>query len=251
MSDEFLIRKIEEMSMNALPALETVFYDGWVLRTSNCYTKRANSIHPIYPSTVDIHHKMKIIEQKYLARNLRILYKMTDAVFPRDLDSILEKHNYSKGAETSVQVVELKGLIEKPTWIVEHDQEMNEEWFSSFCLLNKMAHEHQSTLREMLESISTTTCFMLMKGENNEIIACGLGVLEQNYLGLFDIVTNEKYRNLGYGTKLVKSLLDWGIDNGAEYAYLQVELKNLPALRLYSKLGFKEKYRYWYRMKQK
>ena len=113
-----------------------------------------------------------------------------------------------------------------------------------------MAHEHQSTLREMLESISTTTCFMLMKGENNEIIACGLGVLEQNYLGLFDIVTNEKYRNLGYGTKLVKSLLDWGIDNGAEYAYLQVELKNLPALRLYSKLGFKEKYRYWYRMKQ-
>lgn len=210
MSDEFLIRKIEELSMNALPALETVLYDGWILRLSDGYTKRANSINPIYPSTINIQHKIKKNEQKYLARNLRILYKMTDAVYSRDLDSILEKHNYSKGAETSVQVVKLKDFIEKPTCNVEYDQGINEKWFSSFCLLNKIPLAHQSTLRKMLENISATTCFMLIIGDNKEVIACGLGVLEQEYIGLYDIVTSEKYRNHGYGTKLVKSLLDWG-----------------------------------------
>jgi hypothetical protein len=46
-----MIRFIEELSLSALPALETVFLDGWVLRFSNDYTRRANSINPLYAGT--------------------------------------------------------------------------------------------------------------------------------------------------------------------------------------------------------
>ncbi|MGG0789886.1 GNAT family N-acetyltransferase [Peribacillus simplex] len=35
-------------------------------------------------------------------------------------------------------------------------------------------------------------------------------------------------------------LIEWGKENGAEYAYLQVMLNNGSALRLYSKLGFRK-----------
>jgi len=45
-----MIQRIEELSMNALPALSTVFLNGWILRFSNGYTRRANSVNPIYPS---------------------------------------------------------------------------------------------------------------------------------------------------------------------------------------------------------
>ncbi|WP_088090854.1 GNAT family N-acetyltransferase [Bacillus sp. OV166] len=72
-------------------------------------------------------------------------------------------------------------------------------------------------------------------------------------MGLFDIVTHEKYRNKGYGAKLIRYLIyliQWGKENGAKNAYLQVELNNIPALNLYYKLGFKEQYRYWYRVKK-
>jgi ribosomal protein S18 acetylase RimI-like enzyme len=83
----------------------------------------------------------------------------------------------------------------------------------------------------------------------DQIIACGLGVLQSGYIGLFDIVTDRDFRSRGYGQQLVKSILTWGKQNGAQKAYLQVVLDNAPALHLYSKIGFTEMYRYWYRIK--
>jgi ribosomal protein S18 acetylase RimI-like enzyme len=44
-------------------------------------------------------------------------------------------------------------------------------------------------------------------------------------------------------------LLSWAKQQGAQKTYLQVMLNNAPALRLYEKLGFKEAYQYWYRLK--
>jgi len=42
------IRSVEERSLNAWPSLHQMLYDGWVLRFSNGYTRRANSVSPIY-----------------------------------------------------------------------------------------------------------------------------------------------------------------------------------------------------------
>jgi ribosomal protein S18 acetylase RimI-like enzyme len=81
------------------------------------------------------------------------------------------------------------------------------------------------------------------------VLACGLGVLQSGYIGLFDIVTDEALRGRGYGRQVVESILAWGKQNGAQMAYLQVMLNNPPALHLYEKTGFVEKYQYWYRIK--
>jgi N-acetylglutamate synthase len=72
--------------------------------------------------------------------------------------------------------------------------------------------------------------------------------VEGSLLGLFDIVTAATARGRGYGTKLLLALLAWGRENDAEHAYLQVMDENIPAQRLYAKLGFTEIYKYWYRV---
>jgi ribosomal protein S18 acetylase RimI-like enzyme len=46
-------------------------------------------------------------------------------------------------------------------------------------------------------------------------------------------------------------LVNWGKEYSAKCAYLQVVLENVPALNLYSKMGFKERYQYWYRIKRR
>ena len=41
------IQTIEELSLNALPCLQQILDDGWVLRLAEGYTKRANSVTPL------------------------------------------------------------------------------------------------------------------------------------------------------------------------------------------------------------
>jgi ribosomal protein S18 acetylase RimI-like enzyme len=79
-------------------------------------------------------------------------------------------------------------------------------------------------------------------------VACGLAVVGENLVGLFDIVTERTVRHQGYGTALVTKLLNRSISGGAHAAYLQVVAENGPAVSLYRKLGFRDAYHYWYRI---
>jgi ribosomal protein S18 acetylase RimI-like enzyme len=88
---------------------------------------------------------------------------------------------------------------------------------------------------------------MLVK--DNQVVSCGLGVLENQYIGLFEIITTKNKRGRGFGRELILNILDWGKKKGATKAYLQVVMNNEAALNLYSKLGFKEIYQYFYRIK--
>ena len=54
------IIEIELMMMRSWPALEEKTYDGWIMRFSEGYTKRANSINPMYESYFDLEEKYEI-----------------------------------------------------------------------------------------------------------------------------------------------------------------------------------------------
>ncbi|MGG4265650.1 GNAT family N-acetyltransferase [Peribacillus simplex] len=246
-----LMQKIEELSMNALPAMQTQIYDGWVIRFADGYTKRANSINPIYLSNENVKKKVMNCEQLYFARNNKAVYKITPLAKPIILDSVLEESGYVLEGTTSVQVlnlVEIESPNETNTMKYEH---LHDDWFHHFCLLSNVNDHDQTILKKMLGNIIPKTCFMLLTDESGTVTASGLGVLEDEYIGLYNIITHENFRNQGYGAKLIRTLLHWGKENGAKNAYLQVIETNAPACSLYGKLGFEEKYKYWYRIKTK
>lgn len=43
-----MYKAIEEITLNTWPAEQSVLLNGWVLRTAAGYTKRANSVNPLY-----------------------------------------------------------------------------------------------------------------------------------------------------------------------------------------------------------
>lgn len=234
--------------MSAWPALRTILYDGWVLRFSDGFTRRANSVNPLYPSTLDIEQKIVRCEEMYKSLGQPIVFKMTEDVAPADLDGMLNERGYAINAPTSVQTADLAGIDTTADDDVIVTEQLDEHWLDQFFVKSGLDVRYLVTLQEMLSRImSKRGLFSIARGD--DIIAFGLAVIDQDHVGLYDILTDRKQRRKGLGARISRGMMRWGKANGAQTAYLQVMLNNPPALRLYENLGFKEAYKYWYRLK--
>ena len=242
------ITQMEEVALNAWQPLQTLIYDGWVLRFANGYTKRANSVNPIYESRLDAIKKIEQCERLYRAHNLDVVFKMTGATQPASLDKQLDARGYRHDSLTSVQLADLVGVDARLDDSIVITQALTDVWLADFMRLSGVNANRQAALKQMLTGSPLLNGFFALR-RNEQTIACGLGVVQNEFVGLFDIVTDANFRDQGHGQQLVKNILAWGKANGARTAYLQVMLNNPPALRLYTKLEFKEIYQYWYRIK--
>lgn len=237
----------EELSMNAHPALKTLLYDGWILRFSNGYTKRANSVNPIYTSSLPIEKKVTVCEDMYTRQGLPTVFKITDAT-PTAFDNYLQSQNYE---------------IVTPTYLLTNDSLPSGTDSSNVTVfqgINPIWRDHCFRLNGLIDTQKAATAAVMMANMQNDIvcaqmeadgkiIACGLCVMERGYAGLYDIVVDPKYRQKGCGTGLCRSLLSEAAKQGAKTAYLQVTADNKPAVALYEKLGYQHCYQYWYRVK--
>lgn len=242
-------RFYEELAMNAWPAHQTLLYDGWVIRLADGYTRRANSVNPIYPSTISIEEKIEKCEKLFSEKGLSTTYKITEASFPENLDGILASKGYQLNALTILKVLNLEGIPEPADMNIEVFTDYSEYWTENYCRLNNVRPEDIEPMRRILQNIIPQKFFITLYC-NGEAAACGLGVLENSHIGLFDIIVDSRHRRKGLGEQLILNLLKLGKENGASKSYLQVMANNEPAVSLYSKIGFKECYRYWYRTKQ-
>ncbi|GFN32120.1 GNAT family N-acetyltransferase [Paenibacillus xylaniclasticus] len=243
---------VEEMMMNAWPALRTVVYEGWFVRFSNGYTKRSNAVYPLYgmeSTTDEALHKIAAVERLYAEQGQPAVFKITDAPALQKLDEELSQLGYCKEGLTAIMTRALEAASEPTLQMVEMSIKPTERWLSSYTSMSGVNDEaSKHTLQLILERMVQPACyFTLYNGERD--IACAFAVLERDYVGIYGVVTDSEYRNQGYGEQLMLNVLKWARLNGAAQAYLAVVLDNVPAVRLYNKVGFVEQYRYWYRMK--
>ena len=239
---------LEEISLNAWPALQTVLYDGWVMRLAKGYTRRANSVTAVYPGHLPLAEKIDRVERLYKQQQLAPVFRLTDESQPAGLDAALTQRGYKQEAPTSVQYLDLSwsgAMGSERTYILPGRSGL-ESWLGSFHELNPQRADWE-THQQLLKLVAGKLCPMVLMVDN-AVVACGLGVLTDTYFGVFDVVVDAARRQQGYGTELVESLLDWGISSHAHHAYLQVMVENVIAHKLYAKLGFKELYQYWYRV---
>lgn len=242
-----LHRRLEEVALNAWPALQQMLFDGWLLRFARGYTKRANSINPLFESRLEVLDKIATCERLYMARRLVPVFRLTPFSCPLELDQVLEQRGYVTIDHTSVMSCDLRPGVFPTASAATLRHESVHNWIRLWCGLHGTGVEQHHTHQTMLELIPTTPLLVSLV-DTGHVVACGLGVLEQDYFGLFDLVTAPQQRNKGYGTALVSGMLQWAYDHGASQAYLQVLRSNAPARHLYTRLGFQDMYPYWYRV---
>jgi ribosomal protein S18 acetylase RimI-like enzyme len=248
MNNEKLIRKLEEISMNSWPSLKNEVYDGWVLRYSNGYTKRANSVIPLYKSSLPIIEKIEMCREKYYSMNLPFIFKITE--LNKDIEDVLDNYKFETIDISIVKTININNIQNKIDKNIFMSNKLNDEWTNAyFQFSNLQEKEKQLTSIEMLHRIPGSLITSLMK-MNQKVLGVGLGIINSNYLGLFDIIVDEKYRRNGYGKDIVLSLLAEAKCRKINTAYLQVIENNVIANSLYEKIGFKDVYRYWYRKEE-
>ena len=243
------IRAVEFRGLRAWQAPEEIEYDGWLLRFAGGYTRRANSVNPIHASTLDLDVKIAHCEAVYAARSQPCIFRLHPAVAD-DLESLLAGHGYRREVETPVLVRALSDL-----GAVAEDESrdlgetlapaVTDEWLAAYARFNQRVDDGWH--RRVLESIEPTTIFVTTY-LGAIPVAIAVGVVEQEWVGIFDVTVDPAHRRRGIGSRVVRHVMRWGVGHGATGAYLQVFGDNAAALAMYEALGFGEAYRYWYRV---
>ncbi len=254
----------EKLSFNTHPCLYEEVYDGWLLRFADGYTKRANSVSVMNESAMVSEDKVSYCEKKYTERNLPVVFKITPVA--SELDKKLEKLGYAAVDKTNVMTVDLKEngksvakdrsdkssrakeMLGTGKVSVTIEEKFTESWQYYYFTFNKVSATSVPTAKKIQAKITNPVLCATVYVEK-KAVACGLGVLEQGYVGLLDIVVKEEYRGCGLGRVLCKALLEKGKEKGATIGYLQVVDSNTVAKKLYESLEFEDVYSYWYRVK--
>ena len=240
------IQKFEEMCLNGHVALNSFFYDGWILKFSEGYTGRANSVSVLYPSSKPIAEKLVFCENMYKKQGLSCQFKLTE--LDTELNDFLAKRGYEIATPTDLMVCDLGCPIES-----DNDSKIKyvfsttpDEWLPIFFKVHEINDAHdQDVYKRMISKVLVDTiyCTLLYDGKP---AACSSVAIENGYALLQNVIVSAELRGHGLGKIVCSAILKKAQELGALHSYLQVVQTNAVAVNLYKKLGFEKLYSYWY-----
>ena len=243
------IQKYEEMCLNGHVALNTFFYDGWILKFSEGYTGRANSVSALYPSSIPFADKVAFCEQMYKKQKLPCQFKLTE--LDTELNDFLAKRGYEVATPTDLMVCDLDCPVEPDdnSQIEYVFSKTPEEWLPVFFKIHEINDAHgQDVYTRMLSKVLVDTIYCTLMYDGKPA-ACSSAAIENGYMLLQNVIVSSELREHGLGKKVCSAILKKAYEDGAHHSYLQVVQTNTPAVNLYKKLGFEKLYSYWYMKK--
>ena len=236
-------REVEEAALTAWPGLRQVSLDGWLLRASEGYTRRANSVQTLGASTRELMDKVTECERWYAAERLRCAFRITPFSDGR-LEDYLEGRGYAEEGRTHVMV---RPLVDADAAHGAETMELG-NWLGHYARLSQLPTPPEA-LEPLVRSIPVERVTVCVRDRGGRVVSVGMGVLDGPAVGLFDLVTDPEVRSRGHGRRLIAGLLGWARARDAERAYLQCLESNDDARRLYVRVGFRRAYDYWYRVR--
>ncbi|MFW9952654.1 MAG: GNAT family N-acetyltransferase [Candidatus Thorarchaeota archaeon] len=247
------IKRYQEFLLNAWPAEQYFFLNGWILRFNQGVTYRANSVFPIryMGDPLQVEGDIQIAENAYIQYGLPCIFMMHEHFEPENLDKLLNERGYVEFDRTNALVSPLKGFrinIVNSNLEYEILNDRTDKFSDILAKHTKRDKKQQKIISHLVNRIIIPKkCFIIAK-KQNEVIGTVMGVLNpQGYVYIADLFVLLDYRRSGIASSLMaKMIIDWGIPNGAKYIWLQVEKDNNPALKFYEQLGMKKAYEYYY-----
>jgi GNAT superfamily N-acetyltransferase len=239
-------RRLEELSLNASGAFQSLIYDGWLLGYRPGPTKRLRCVNAFYSTSLPLAEKVDYCIRFYRSVSLPAIFRMLPFSQPPELDTYLASLGWTMfertlvlraDVRTSSQVSvapDLVEIVDVPHWEEE-----------AAGLLDRTGSALSAAV-ERARSYPLPHVGAIVRHQG-EVVACGLAKLEGTHAGLFAVNTAPAHRRQGRGRAIVAALLAEASRLGSQVAYLQVTADNEAALALYRPFGFVPVYDYWYR----
>lgn len=249
-ADPTEIAAIEACANRAWPAAHVEVLGGWKLRWSDGLTRRGNSVYPLDDAGgIALGEKLDRVEAWYRARGMGALYQLSPIASPPGLDTALATRGYALESPVSIQTCATATLADAPlphrALSAQVSDTPTPEWRAISVERGRFS-ERPGTFDGFLDRIGARAGFALAR-ISQEPVASALGVVDGTRAGIFAMLTVPERRGRGAGTALLLALGRWAGERGAREIYLQVERDNAPALALYHRAGFQERYGYHYR----
>lgn len=94
--------------------------------------------------------------------------------------------------------------------------------------------------KELATPQASCAVAVLSDGEAGPVVGYSVcwAILDERHL--LNVAVHPDHRGLGVGRRLVEAVLEAGRSSGGRVVYLEVRAGNVPARRLYKRLGFRE-----------
>jgi len=246
MSERSLAWRVEETTLNAFPALRQILYRDWLLRFSDGFTRRANSINPRAARIETLEADVETCASLFARSGQRPIFRVPEICDAR-LEGILEKRGYTGEGGTLTLFGDLADTDNTPDPAAEMLATPSREWLDAMGVLQKRSPEQSAIFERIMSSIAVPAAFAGLR-EDGQLTALTLGAVHDGLLCFESVVTDERHRGKGHAKRLLASLNAWAIGLGAKGVCLQVEATNTAGRALYDRLGLKTQlYRYHYR----
>ena len=232
--------ELESIGYELWLAPEVGELDGWRLRFAHGVTGRANSVWPNGEGELPLDEKLERAEAWYRARGAPVLFQVTDAARPRELDSILAARGYEvRAAPVSVQIAKLDDVLARTQGDADVDARLDDDWLQLWA--GSRGFERDDVARAMLEA--GDVAFARVAGA-----AAGRGVVVGDWLGITSMITAPDARRRGHASAILQALARWGAERGCTRSIIQVDSSNEAALGLYARVGYAAQHEYRYRL---
>ena len=256
------IIRLEKLSRRAWPALEDEVKEvsGWVLGTSGSYTRRANCVVPLALPGQGLDECVGRVESFYQSRGRPAVFKLQPAAEPRELDAFLDARGYERASETIVMTRHADPIAndEADPWKSEpadrirvelERNRLDSDWLSASVALSAVDADRAQDYRAILEkllNLQGDSIFGRLECEGR-ILSVALGCLVDDAVSFVQVATAPEARGQRFAERVLREILAAANESGSPTGLLSVEADNASARKLYDRLGFIERYRYWYR----
>jgi len=244
-----MTRGLQERTARAFPAEHVRDDEGWWLHHAPSCAWWVGTVLPHGDvRRGELVCRVTMVEEFYAGRGAAARFQISPGACPAGLDAVLAARGYRRRLLMSLQVASTARVLQQASTgslRVRLDDRPTPAWFEVWHAVHGTGGDARSEwdLLGRVEQLCAYACAMI----GDDVVAVGRAVADTGWAGVFGMATLPEARGNGAARTVLAALAGWAGAHAADRMYLQVERDNIPALRLYERMGFSEVCGYHYR----